>query len=259
MPTRDSAPLGSPCWTDLWTSDVEASRRFYEELLGWEAQEPSPEFGGYFMFTRSGVPVAGCMGEMGDMPADNRWKVYLATADIENTVKSAVSAGAEIVFPPMAVADMGVQSVIVDPTGAVVGLWQPGTFSGFTVLGEHGAPSWFELHTRAYVTAVDFYRSTLGWETDVTSDMNSFRYTTMRDPNGEEPLAGIMDATGFLTEGVPATWSVYWGTDDVDVAVAKVHELGGSVVIDARDTPYGRVAVVADLTGAQSYLHMPSR
>jgi predicted enzyme related to lactoylglutathione lyase len=58
---------------------------------------------------------------------------------------------------------------------------------------------------------------------------------------------------------VPATWSVYWGTDDVDVAVAKVHELGGSVVIGARDTPYGRVAVVADLTGAQSYLHMPNR
>jgi len=28
MPTRDRAPIGAPCWTDLWTSDVEASRRF---------------------------------------------------------------------------------------------------------------------------------------------------------------------------------------------------------------------------------------
>ena len=259
MPTRDSAPLGSPCWTDLWTSDVEASRRFYEELFGWEAQEPSPEFGGYFMFTRNGVPVAGCMGEMGDISANNSWKVYLATDDIEKTVKSAASAGAEIVFPPMAVADLGVESVIVDPTGAVVGLWQSGTFSGFTVLGEHGAPSWFELHTRDYVTAVDFYRSALCWETDVTSDTSSFRYTTMRDPNGEEQLAGIMDATGFLPEGVPATWSVYWDADDVDAAVAKVHKLGGSVVIDARDTPYGRVAAVVDPTGAQSNLHTPNR
>jgi predicted enzyme related to lactoylglutathione lyase len=124
MPTRDGAPLGSPCWIDLWTSDVEASRRFYEELFGWKAQEPSPEFGGYFMFTRDGVPVAGCMGEMGDLPADNSWKVYLASDDIERTVKSAVSAGAEIMFPTMAVADLGVQSVIVDPTGATVGLWR---------------------------------------------------------------------------------------------------------------------------------------
>jgi predicted enzyme related to lactoylglutathione lyase len=62
MPTRDSAPLGSPCWADLWTSDVEGSRRFYGELFGWEAQEPSPEFGGYFMFTREGVPTGGRHG-----------------------------------------------------------------------------------------------------------------------------------------------------------------------------------------------------
>ena len=195
MPTRDSAPLGSPCWTDLWTSDVEASRRFYEELFGWEAQEPSPEFGGYFMFTRNGVPVAGCMGEMGDIPADNRWKVYLATDDVDKTVKSAASAGAEVVFPPMAVADLGVQSVIVDPTGAVVGLWQPGSFlaSRFLASTARRAGS---SSTRDYVTAVDFYRSALGCETDVTSNTSSFRYTTMRDPNGEEPLAGVMDATG---------------------------------------------------------------
>ena len=52
MPTRDIAPIGSPCWVDLWTSDVEGSRRFYRDLFGWEAEEPSAEFGGYFMFTR---------------------------------------------------------------------------------------------------------------------------------------------------------------------------------------------------------------
>ena len=37
MTTRDSAPLGAPCWTDLWTSDIEGSRSFYASLLGWEA------------------------------------------------------------------------------------------------------------------------------------------------------------------------------------------------------------------------------
>jgi len=75
MPTRDTAPIGSPCWADLWTSDVEGSRRFYSELFGWEAQDPSPEFGGYFMFTREGVPVAGAMGDMGEMRATDSWKI----------------------------------------------------------------------------------------------------------------------------------------------------------------------------------------
>jgi predicted enzyme related to lactoylglutathione lyase len=55
MSSRDHAPLGSPCWADLWTSDVDGSRAFYSEIFGWEAQEADPEFGGYFMFTRDGV------------------------------------------------------------------------------------------------------------------------------------------------------------------------------------------------------------
>ncbi len=162
MPTRDSAPIGSPCWTDLWTSDVEGSRRFYSELFGWEAQEPSPEFGGYFMFTSKGVPAAGAMGDMGEMPADNVWKIYLDTDDIVRTIAAAELAGAQIVSPPTAVADLGIQSVLVDPTGAHLGAWQAGTFQGFTVLNEHGAPSWFELHTRDYPAAVAFYRVPLG-------------------------------------------------------------------------------------------------
>jgi predicted enzyme related to lactoylglutathione lyase len=258
MPARDSAPVGSPCWADLWTSDVDASRKFYGELLGWEAQEPSPEFGGYFMFTRDGVPVAGGMGDMGDRPANNSWKVYLATEDIEKTVEDAAAAGAEVVFPPATVADLGVQSLIVDPTGAGVGLWPAGTFPGFTVLAERGTPSWFELLTRDHDAALEFYRSALGWDTRVMSDTDTFRYTVLRDPSGQGQLAGIMDAAGFLPEGVPAKWSIYWETDDVDVALAKARTLGGSAVREASDSPYGRIAVVADPTGAESTLHSPN-
>src|SRR2546423_11492100 len=103
MPTRDRAPIGSPCWVDLWTSDVEGSRKFYSELFGWEAQEPSPEFGGYFMFTREGVPVAGGMGGMGgmgdDMPANDTWTIYLATDDIAKAVETAEVEGAQIISP----------------------------------------------------------------------------------------------------------------------------------------------------------------
>ncbi|HEY5170273.1 MAG TPA: VOC family protein [Acidimicrobiia bacterium] len=258
MPTRDRAPIGSPCWVDLWTSDVEGSRKFYGELFGWEAQAPSPEFGGYFMFTRNGVPTAGGMGDMGEMAADNSWKIYLATDDIAKTVEAAENDGAQIISPPMAVADLGTQSVLVDPTGAHLGTWQPGTFPGFTVLNEHGAPSWFELHTRDHAAAVAFYRSVFHWDTDAVGDSDEFRYTTMRDPSGEGELAGIMDASTFLPDGVPAHWSVYWEVDDADSTLAQVKALGGSVVMDAVDTPYGRLATAADPAGAQFKLRTPN-
>ena len=259
MPTRDRAPIGSPCWTDLWTSDVEGSRAFYAALFGWEAQEPSPEFGGYFMFTRDGVPVAGAMGDMGGMPAQDIWKVYLDTDDITKTVEAAAANGAEIIAGEMPVADLGTQAVLIDPTGAHLGTWEAGTFPGFTVLNEHGAPSWFELHTRDYSTALGFYRSVFGWETDTVGDSDQFRYSTMRDPGGGGELAGIMDASAFLPDGVPAHWSVYWEVDDVDTTVTKVKTLGGSVVMDAETTPYGRLATVTDPAGAPFKLRTPGR
>jgi uncharacterized protein len=257
MAKRESAPNGAPCWADLWTSDVVGSRKFYSELFGWEAQAPNPEFGGYFMFTRAGVPVAGGMGDMGDMRADNTWKVYLATDNLAKTIEVAEAEGAQIIGPSMAVADLGTQAVLIDPTGANLGAWQPGTFPGFTVLDENGSPGWFELLTRDYTTSVSFYRSAFLWDTNVISDTDEMRYTVMRDPSGEGELAGIMDAKAFLPEGQPAQWSIYWQVDDAAATVARVKALGGSVVMDVEDTPYGRLAAVADPAGAQFKLRTP--
>jgi predicted enzyme related to lactoylglutathione lyase len=259
MPARDHAPVGSPCWADLWTSDVDGSRRFYSELFGWKAEEPSPEFGGYFMFTASGIPVAGAMGDMGEMRAQNLWKVFLTTDDMTKTIAAAEAEGATIVAPPMAIADLGVQAVLNDPTGAHLGVWQPGSFPGFTVLNEPGTPSWFELMTRDHAGAVAFYRSVFHWQIESVSDTDEFRYTAMRDPSSDGQLAGIMDASGFLPAGVPAHWSVYWGVQDAADAAVQVKALGGSVVRDAEDTPYGRIATVADPAGAQFKLHSPNR
>lgn len=252
MPTRSRAPLGAPCWTDLWTSDVEGSRRFYGELFGWEAGDPDPEFGGYFIFQRDGVDIAGGMGDMGeDMPATDTWQVYLATDDITKTAELAAANGAEIISPAMAVGDLGTQLVMIDPTGAHLGAWQPDQFPGFTVVIEHGAPGWFELLTRDYRGAVDFYRTVFGWDVTVVGDTDDFRYATLGDAMGGENLAGIMDGSGFLPEGVPAHWSVYWEVDNVDTAAKKVLNLGGTVVAEAVDTPYGRLTTVTDPAGAQ--------
>ena len=258
MTTRDSAPLGAPCWADLWTSDVEGSGRFYGELFGWEAQEPSEEFGGYFMFTREGVPVAGGMGDMGEMKANNEWKIYLNTDDITKTVAAAEAASGQVVVPVMEVADLGIQAVFTDPTGAVVGAWQAGTFPGFTVLEVHGAPSWSELHTSDFPTAIDFYTSVFHWETKVEGDSDEFRYSTMRNPDGEGELAGVMDASGWLAAGgQTSSWAMYWHTDDTRASIAAVKKLGGSVVHEAEDTPYGTLAAVADPAGALFKLRTP--
>jgi predicted enzyme related to lactoylglutathione lyase len=251
MTHRERSPIGAPCWADLWTSDVEGSVSFYSRLFGWQAQEPSPEFHGYFMFTRDGVPVAGAMGDIGDMAGDNSWKIYLNTPDVATALGVATSLDAEVMTPPMPVAGLGVQAVLRDPTGAIIGAWQPGTFQGFSVLEEDGTPSWFELHTRDHAGAVAFYQEAFDWRTTAMSDTAEFRYTTMNDPESGGQLAGIMDARGFLPEGLSAMWQIYWHVDDVDRSVDRVQALGGSVESSPYSTPFGRIASVADPCGAR--------
>ena len=70
--------------------------------------------------------------------------------------------------------------------------------------------------------------------------------------------AGIMDASGFLPEGAPAAWSIYFQVDDVDASLAKVAELGGTIEHSAEDTPYGRLATALDPTGTRFKLIGPN-
>jgi predicted enzyme related to lactoylglutathione lyase len=248
MPTRETPPIGAPCWVDLMTSDIERSRSFYGELFGWTSEEPNEQFGGYFNFEKDGVRVAGGMPEMPDVPVSNVWSVYLATDDARKTVDAAAANGGRVVVPASDVADLGTMGVVSDPGGAVIGMWQPGVHRGFGVYAEPGTPTWFELHTRDYDAAVSFYRDVFRWDTHAMSDAPEFRYTTLGE--GDDALAGIMDASGFLPDGVPAHWSVYFGVEDTDAALAKTVELGGSIVVPAEDTPYGRLAAATDATGA---------
>jgi uncharacterized protein len=256
MPTRQTAPNGAPCWVDLMTSDVAKAQDFYTQLFGWTAGASSEEFAGYFQFEKDGVAVAGGGPTMpGAMP--NIWSIYLATDNAEKTCETATANGAQVMAPPMAIADLGSMAVIVDNTGAVIGMWQAETFQGLTVLGEPGTPGWFELFTREHAKSVDFYRSVFGWTTDTQHDTDEFRYTTAMD--GETQVAGVMDASAFLPEGVPPHWSVYFAVEDADAAIAKLTELGGSVEQPAEDTPYGRLAVVADPLGARFKLLGPNK
>ena len=73
MTIRQNVPNGAPCWVDLMSSDPEKSKAFYGALLGWEAEAPNPEFGGYTNLTKDGERVAGLMQAQPDMGASDVW------------------------------------------------------------------------------------------------------------------------------------------------------------------------------------------
>jgi predicted enzyme related to lactoylglutathione lyase len=238
--SEETIPVGAPCWVDLMTGDVARSREFYTQLFGWTAEDAEEKFGGYFNFRRDGKRIAGCMGKMQpEMP--DVWGVHLRVEDAKETIDKAVAHGGQ---------------VVVEPGGAIIGIWQPRDHPGFAEVRVHGAPGWFELHTREHGKSVEFYRDVFGWTTQTVADTDEFRYTVF-EKDGQQH-AGIMDSSNFLPEGVPAHWKVYFAVDETDACLEQVQSLGGSVVQPAQDTPYGRLAVVADPNGAQFSLVGPN-
>jgi len=244
-------PIGAPCWMDLLTSDTARAREFYAGVFGWTAGDAAEQFGGYFMFFAGGAPVAGCMpkvpGVQG-MEGPDTWGLYLSSPDAKGTVDKALAHGGTLREGPMDIADLGVEAVLNDETGARIGVWQAKSFPGTSVFGQPGTPAYFELMTRHYAKSVAFYQDVFGWQTVVAGDTPEFRLTALKD--GADTIAGIMDAAGFLPPGQGDQWNVYVQVADTDAALATITELGGTVAQPAMDTPYGRLAAATDPTGA---------
>ncbi|HKY13842.1 MAG TPA: VOC family protein [Microthrixaceae bacterium] len=246
MPQRDEAPLGAPCWIELFTSKPDVTKSFYSELFGWTVEEMGPDYGNYFNFNKDGLRIAGGMANDGTAGAPDFWTTYLAVDDADKVAESAPAHGGMTMMPPMEVMTLGTMVMIGDPGGAAIGGWQPGEHKGFQVWAESGTPCWFELHTTEYDKSVDFYREVFGWPVHTMSDDSEFRYST--HGADENQTAGIMDR-GDMTE--PSHWAIYFGCDSTDASLEKVVALRGSIVEAAQDTPYGRIAVASDPTGVQ--------
>lgn len=245
--TGSTAPLGAPTWIDLGTSDLDRAQDFYGKIFGWSFESAGPDYGGYVNATKDGRPVAGLMTNDPKWQMPDGWSTYLHTADAEDTLARAVSAGGTSLVGVMEVPQQGWMAVLTDPSGAPFGLWQPTGHQGFEVTGRPGDPVWFQLTTSAYAKALDFYRGVFGWQTRVEADTPEFRYTTVSFDGNE--LIGVMDGSA-LPEGSPSQWSVFFGVPDVDKTIELIVAGGGTVIRAAEDTPYGRLAAVADPTGA---------
>lgn len=255
MTTRDTPfAAGTPCWVDLLSSDPDRAKSFYGELLGWTAEDTGEEFGGYVNFSSDGHRVAGMVRNTPEMGSPDVWTTYVSTDDIQATVDRATEAGGTVMSPSMPVGDLGSMAVIVDPVGAVFGLWQPGQHTGFGKYNEPGSVSWDEHHSKDFATSIDFYQRVFGWGMDTSAgDTDDFRY--YQGQVDGETVAGLMDAKAHLPEEVPSHWAVYFEVADVDSAVATAESGGATLVQAAMDTPYGRMADLRDPTGAMFKLH----
>jgi predicted enzyme related to lactoylglutathione lyase len=242
MPTRNTPwPNGTPCWVDYGASDLDATKKFYGDLLGWEFTGGEPEFGGYLTATRNGEQAAG-LGPQQDPNDPPRWTTYFATDDAAATAARITDAGGTVLVEPMEVGPMGTMVIALDPQGNPFGLWQSGMHTGFRIFNEPGGVSWNEAAVDDPDGARAFYGQVFGFHFDEMPESGG--YTTFA--TDDRPMGGL----GGHQPGSPKGWTACFSVTSVDDAVSKVESAGGKVTMAAMDTSFGRFAVVEDPWGA---------
>jgi hypothetical protein len=247
MTTHSQAkPAGTPTWIDLMAPDVDAARSFYHAVFGWEYEIGAPEFGGYTtarVGSRAAAGIAGMQPDAPPMPA--AWSLYFASEDIEADVARAVELGAKVLYPPMVVGAFGTMATCEDPTGAMFSFWQTGDHIGTEVTDEAGAAAWYELYSSNAKQSRDFYTALLGATADPMP--GGLEYYVLK--HGEHMIAAIMQIDPAWG-GFSPQWITYFGVANADDAAAVVTKNGGKIMGNIDDSPFGRIAALADPAGA---------
>lgn len=265
MSERTSYTPGTPCWVELsGTPDVEASEAFYRELFGWEMPEleNSAELGGYRRAKLNGRDVAGVSPRMQD-GQPTVWATYVSVEDAAATLAKVGEAGGQVIVEPMDVRGLGTMAVFTDPTGAVCGIWQPGTFAGAELVNESGSFCWNELGTRDPAAAKEFYGAVFGWtprDLEMERDGEAGAGGTYTEwLRGEDSVGGMLDLSGRVPDEVPPHWLTYFAVENIDAALETIKGAGGGVAFGPVDIPAGRFAVVHDPQGATfAVIQMPA-
>jgi predicted enzyme related to lactoylglutathione lyase len=250
MPEFKSYPPNTFCWTELMSTDLEKSTKFFSALFGWETNVISAEWGSYTMAMKGDKQVAGLYERSEDqkkMGVPSNWLSYVGVENVDEMCENAKNLGAQALMEPFDVMDAGRMVAMIDPHGAAFAMWQAKNSPGSALANEPGSFTWNELYANDVDGAGSFYTNLFGWGSE-TADMGGMKYTSFM--NGERPAGGMMEIQKDWGD-VPPNWMVYFAVANCDDAAKKIAELGGTVNMGPKDIPeVGRFAVGIDPTGA---------
>jgi hypothetical protein len=122
-PLGGERAAGAWVWAELWTDDLVAAGKFYDEVIGYERSETDLLGQTYPLFEIDGEPRAGIV-EIEDKAVDPIWAPYLAVEDVAATVEKAKSLGGRILLEPKPENRGGRVALLADPTGGAFFIYQ---------------------------------------------------------------------------------------------------------------------------------------
>lgn len=235
MTNAAELPVHLPVWVDVMVGTAaqrETLMDFYRDALGWGFDIGTEEVGFYSMGTLGGATVFG-LGEMEG--AGGHLVTYFKTDDIESDTQRAVSLGATLAMGPHHIEGTGFFALLMDPVGAMHGLWQQDGFEGFGELYVPGAPGWFDHASQDPATAARYYQELLGVD-------------HLEPEPGMSVLAVGEQWFASISPNPVAQRPTQWNPVYIAETLERVHEAatrhGGEVVVAEMPVPGSAVTVV---------------
>jgi len=103
---------------ELWSSDLDKSKAFYEKAFGVEVTEKEVNSKPYWVFTNDGATIAGMIKN----PVKNQgsqWVPYMKGSDLEAAVNSIEAANGTVLLKPRMDVRSGNVILAQDPNGAI--------------------------------------------------------------------------------------------------------------------------------------------
>jgi uncharacterized protein len=248
-----SSSIGRFTWYELTTTDVEAAKAFYGNVVSWGTRDASASMSApmaYTLFTAGEDTVGGLINlpeqarQMGVTP---RWLGYVSVDDVDVAVQRFKQLGGAVHVPPTDIPDVSRFSVVADSQMATLILvkWQDPSHQQSTAIDKPGHVGWHELLAADSEKALIFYREVFGWQ----------KAETHVGPTGTYQLFSAAGQTiGGMFNKPPAAptafWLYYFNVADVDAAAERVRANGGEVLEGPTEIPGGRVARCTDPQGA---------
>lgn len=107
---------------ELQTGDVEEAKKFYGNLLGWTLRD-IPEWD--YTMIEAGEGTGGGIAKSPEPGTPSQWLAFIQVNDAQASTKKAAELGGQVLKEVSEIPTIGWYSVIADPTGAKVGLFQP--------------------------------------------------------------------------------------------------------------------------------------
>lgn len=238
---------GDFIWYELATPDPDASKAFYDDVVGWTVEAAPSGPIDYRMIAAADGLVGGVARLTPDMEAGGArpaWIGYVGVDDVDASVAGLEAAGGRTRMPATDLPGVGRLAMVADPDSAPFHVMRGASEGTSTVFTPHptdiyGHVVWNELASADPDRALGFYGRAFGWRQDGAMPMGELgEYRFLR--HGADMIGAVMPEV-MGAKG----WLFYFHVPDIDAAADRVRHAGGTVEQEPVELPGGGFSMTA--------------